>query len=121
MQSTAVGERAIPPVLPGPWVGITARETDVPDEDTAMATGNDEAEPGEHRSDDGPLRSTDQALLAELADPGAPADGDAVEDTPAAARAVDEGSVLPVGGQPAAGHTPEDEALTPRFQEPAAG
>jgi hypothetical protein len=62
--------------------------------DTAMGTGSDAGEPGE-RVDPGDLRPDERALLDELrsADPdeGRPA----VEDTPEAARAARDDTVLP--------------------------
>ena len=72
---------------------MTASDDRLPD--TAMATGNDDGEPGEQLG--GPLDEQEQAMLAGLT---APHDDpvvvhDAVEDSPAYARAVEDDSVVP--------------------------
>ena len=78
----------------------------VPELDSAMATGNDDGEPGD-RSDGPP---------PELVDPGPDA---AVEETPEAVAAVHDDSVLHVGSA-AAAEPAADDPLTPEFREPAA-
>ncbi|NAZ87284.1 hypothetical protein [Kineococcus indalonis] len=74
-----------------------------PELDSAMATGNDEGEPGEP----GP---------APFPDPTDEPEGAAVEETPEAVAAVHDDAPLPAGARDAgdAGADP----LTPRFHEP---
>jgi hypothetical protein len=62
--------------------------------DTAMATGNDEGDPGEQR-DAGPLDAEEQQLLATLEAPDGTPATPAVEDSPAVAAAVDDDAPLP--------------------------
>ncbi len=86
---------------------------DEPVPDTAMASGSEAGEPGEHTRIPGPY---DRELLEHLEreQPESPPVG-AVEDSPAAARAVEDESVLPV-------ETPDDDdgtdPLTPEFRAP---
>ena len=70
-----------------------------PDElpDTAMATGNDEGEPGE-RPDAGPLAEDERRLLETLRKPGEGEAEPALEDSPVVATAVAEDSPLPSTG-----------------------
>lgn len=83
--------------------------------DTAMATGSEDGEPGE-QLDERPLRPDERAVLADFA---GSADGTkAVEDSPAAARAVKDDSVLPVD---AGSRGDEDDPLTPEFRAPPQG
>ena len=81
--------------------------------DTAMATGNDEGEPGERR-DDGPLSPDEQRLLEQLEAPDDAAATPALEDAPATAAAVADDAPLP-----AAGSDPgeQDDGLTPQFTD----
>ena len=74
-----------------------------PELDSAMASGNDEGEPGEP----GP---------APFPDPAGAAEGAAVEETPQAVAAVHDDAPLPAAtaGTPDAGPDP----LTPEFHEP---
>ena len=80
--------------------------------DSAMASGSDAGEPGEHL---GPseLRPDEQRLLAELSrDVGGAVVTDAPEDDVAAVRAAEDEAPLPAeGGAP-------DDGLTPRFSSP---
>ncbi len=80
--------------------------------DTAMASGSDDGEPGEntHRTP----RPGDGDLLRDLEQPASPPMDDAVEDTPAAARAVEDDSVLPVGTRDGDGA----DKLSPEFRAP---
>jgi hypothetical protein len=71
----------------------TERPDPVPD--TAMATGNDEGEPGD-RFRGSPLDPEEEAMLDELRhDSGDPVVTEAEEDSPAMAQAVDNDSVVP--------------------------
>ena len=81
--------------------------------DSAMASGSDAGEPGEHL---GPseLRPDEQRLLAALSRDvgGAPVVTGAPEDDAAAVRAAEDEAPLPAeGGAP-------DDGLTPRFSSP---
>jgi hypothetical protein len=81
--------------------------------DTAMDTGSDAGEPGD-RPDDGPLTGDERALLDQLThDDGAVVVTDAPEDSPAAARAAVDDTVLP---EPAPPGGPDPD--TPQFREP---
>ena len=63
--------------------------------DSAMDTGSDVGEPGD-RPDEGPLTDNERALLDRLVhDERADVVTDAPEDSPAAARAVADDTVLP--------------------------
>jgi hypothetical protein len=81
--------------------------------DSAMASGSDAGEPGEH-GDRRPLRPDERALLEELEEPGGPADGDEGfdEESEAAGRAADDEAPLPARGGP------QDDGLAPRFEAP---
>jgi hypothetical protein len=74
---------------------MTSQHSDPePVPDTAMATGNDDAEPGE-RLRGRPLDPEEQAVLADLrADDGEPAVTEAEEDSPAMTEAVENDSVV---------------------------
>ena len=78
--------------------------------DTAMATGNDEGEPGQ--PDTRPLAEDERELLKQLQestdDPAEPA----VEDAPVGAAAAADDAPLPTG---AAGE--QDDGLTPEFTD----
>jgi hypothetical protein len=78
--------------------------------DTAMATGNDEGEPGQ--PDTRPLAEDERELLKQLQestdDPAEPA----VEDAPEVAAAAADDAPLPTG---AAGE--QDDGLTPEFTD----
>ncbi len=87
----------------------------VPVPDTAMATGSEEGEPGE-QSDAPPLGPDERAILADFAESADVTK--AVEDSPAAARAAKDDSVLPVE---AGSHGNEDDPLTPEFRAPPPG
>jgi hypothetical protein len=82
--------------------------------DTAMATGNDEGEPGGHR-DGGPLTPDERRFLDRLTDPDddAPAQP-AVEDSPEAAAAADDEAPLP---RPAADVGDQGDELAPEFTD----
>jgi hypothetical protein len=81
--------------------------------DTAMATGNDEGEPGEQR-DAIPLSPDEQRLLEELEHPTDAPATPAVEDSPEAAAAVDDDAPMAVGGDGGGG---DDDGLTPKFTD----
>ncbi|MDQ4104529.1 MAG: hypothetical protein M3186_12750 [Actinomycetota bacterium] len=89
----------------------------VPVPDTAMATGSEYGEPGE-RLDERPLRPDEAALLADLTGSGDVTE--AVEDSAAAERAVENDSVLPVdvGSRD---DDDDDDPLTPEFRPPRDG
>ncbi len=79
--------------------------------DSAMATGSDAGEPGEH-GDRRPLRSDEEAVRAALERDAGPAEGDFPEESEAAGRAADDDTPLPAeGGE-------QDDGLTPRFEAP---
>ena len=81
------------------------------DPDSAMATGSDAGEPGEH-GDRRPLRSEEEAVREALEQDAGPAEGDFPEESEAAGRAADDDAPLPAeGGQ-------QDDGLTPRFEAP---
>jgi hypothetical protein len=81
--------------------------------DSAMDTGSDAGEPGE-RPDGGPLTDDERALLDRLAgDDRTPVVTGAPEDSPAAARAAADDTVLP---EPAPPGGPDPD--TPQFREP---
>ena len=93
---------------------MTSADDCTPVPDSAMGTGSDDGEPG-GRLDQGPLRDDERALLERLADGG----GEDVvtaadEDSPAAARAADAGTVLP--GEPVP--TGDAGGDAPRFEAP---
>jgi hypothetical protein len=79
--------------------------------DSAMATGSDAGEPGEH-GDRRPLRSDEEAIRAALEQDAGPAEGEFPEESEAAGRAADDETPLPAegGGQ--------EDGLTPRFEAP---
>ena len=79
--------------------------------DSAMASGSDAGEPGEH-SDRRPLASDEEALLSALEDSSAPAVGDFPEESEAAGHAADDEAPLPAEGGS------QDDGLTPRFTAP---
>ena len=81
--------------------------------DSAMASGSDAGEPGEH-SDRRPLRSEEEAVLSALEDPGPPVAGEFPEESEAAGRAADDDAPLPAEGGS------QDDGLTPRFAAPDA-
>ena len=81
--------------------------------DSAMDTGSDVGEPGD-RPDDGPLTDNERALLDRLThDDSTDVVTDAPEDSPAAARAVADETVLPDEGSEAG-----PDADTPEFRGP---
>jgi hypothetical protein len=82
--------------------------------DTAMATGNDEGEPGEQR-DHIPLTPEEQALLEDLESPDDTPAAPAVEDSPEVATAVDDDAPMAVGGDGDDGDG--DDGLTPEFTD----
>lgn len=81
--------------------------------DTAMATGNDEGEPGERR-DGGPLTADERQLLDQLAAPDDTPATPGVEDTPAAAAAAADDTPLPGAGD---GAGDQGDGLTPQFTD----
>jgi hypothetical protein len=81
------------------------------DPDSAMATGSDAGEPGEH-GDRRPLRSDEEAVREALEQDAGPADGDFPEDSEAAGRAADDETPLPAEGGT------QDDGLTPKFEAP---
>jgi hypothetical protein len=83
--------------------------------DTAMATGNDEGEPGER--DRTPLTPEERALLQELESPDDTPAAPAVEDSPEVAAAVDGDAPLPGAGGAAAQDGAGDDGLTPEFTD----
>jgi hypothetical protein len=82
--------------------------------DTAMATGSDEGEPGEH-PDGGPLTAEEQRLLERLEAPDddTPA-APAVEDAPEFAAAADDDAPLPAAGS---GPGDQGDGLAPEFTD----
>lgn len=85
---------------------------DEPVPDTAMASGSEAGEPGERTRIPRPY---DRELLEDLErEQPESAPVGAVEDSPAAARAVEDDSVLPVETRDDDG----DDALTPEFRAP---
>jgi hypothetical protein len=84
--------------------------SDIPD--TAMATGNDEGEPGQ--PDTRPLAPDERRLLEALEQPvDGPAEP-AVEDSPAVASAAADDSPLPGQGPTPGGN---DDGLDPEFTD----
>jgi hypothetical protein len=81
--------------------------------DSAMASGSDAGEPGEH-GDRRPLRSEEEAVLSALQDPGPPVAGEFPEESEAAGRAADDDAPLPAEGGA------QDDGLSPRFTAPEA-
>ena len=81
--------------------------------DTAMATGNDEGEPGS--PDTRPLAKDERRLLKELRKPGDGTAEPAVEDSPAAAAAAADDAPLPALGPGDAGDQGDD--LAPEFTD----
>jgi len=81
--------------------------------DSAMASGSDAGEPGEH-GDRRPLRSEEEAVLSALQDPGPPVAGEFPEESEAAGRAADDDAPLPAEGGA------QDDRLSPRFTAPEA-
>jgi hypothetical protein len=81
--------------------------------DSAMASGSDAGEPGEH-GDRRPLRSEEEAVLSALEDPGPPVAGEFPEESEAAGRAADDDAPLPAEGGA------QDDGLSPRFTAPDA-
>jgi hypothetical protein len=93
-------------------VGDDGAEQDPAVMESAMDTGSDVGEPGDH-PDEGPLTADERALLARLADDDrADVVTDAPEDSPEAAQAVADDTVL-AGDAPAAG----PDADTPQFRD----
>jgi hypothetical protein len=80
--------------------------------DTAMATGNDEGEPG--RPDTRPLATDERRLLEALTEPAEGEPEPAVEDAPEMASAAADDSPL-AGGSPAA--TGSGDGLEPEFTD----
>ncbi len=80
--------------------------------DTAMATGNDEGEPGQ--PDTRPLGRDERRLLKELRKPGEGPAEPAVEDAPEMASAAADDAPLATGA-PADGG--QDDGLTPQFTD----
>ena len=79
--------------------------------DSAMATGSDAGEPGEH-GDRRPLGSDEEAVLEALERDVGPAEGEFPEESEAAGRAADDETPLPAeGGE-------QDDGLTPEFEAP---
>jgi hypothetical protein len=81
--------------------------------DTAMATGNDEGEPGEQR-DSGPLSADERQLLERLEAPDDTPAQPAVEDSPEVAAAADDDAPLPSAGTDAGD---QGDALAPEFTD----
>jgi hypothetical protein len=81
--------------------------------DTAMATGNDEGEPGERRNGQ-PLSADEQQLLERLETPDDVPAAPAVEDSPEVASAVDDDAPLPTSTP---GADDEGDPLTPEFTD----
>ena len=79
--------------------------------DSAMATGSDAGEPGEH-GDRRPLRADEEAVRRALEQDAGPADGDFPEESEAAGRAADDDAPLPAEGGD------QDDGLTPKFEAP---
>jgi hypothetical protein len=80
---------------------------------TAMATGNDEGVPGEHR-DGGPLTPDERQLLERLEHPDDTPAVPAVEDSPEVAAAADDDAPLP---RPAADVGDQGDDLAPEFTD----
>ena len=79
--------------------------------DSAMATGSDAGEPGEH-GDRRPLRSDEEAVRAALEQDTGQAHGDFPEESEAASRAADDETPLPAeGGE-------QEDGLAPKFEAP---
>jgi hypothetical protein len=94
-------------------VGDDGAEQDPAVMESAMDTGSDVGEPGDH-PDEGPLTADERALLARLADDDrADVVTDAPEDSPEAAQAVADDTVL-AGDAPAASGPDAD---TPQFRD----
>ena len=85
-------------------------DTETPD--TAMATGNDEGEPGD-RPDGGPLTADEQQLLERLEAPDDTPAAPAVEDSPEAAAAAADDAPLPAARD--AGD--QGDGLAPEFTD----
>src|SRR5690349_12093021 len=105
----------------GPGIGPRITDpamTDPTVMESAMDTGSDAGEPGV-RSDDGPLTDDERALLDRLVedanDRSTVVVTDAPEDSPAAAAAVADDTVLP---DPAAGGPADADPDTPEFRAP---
>ena len=81
--------------------------------DTAMATGNDEGEPGDQR-DSGPLSADEQQLLEQLAAPDDAPARPAVEDSPEVAAAAADDAPLPVARTDAGD---QGDELAPEFTD----
>ncbi len=79
--------------------------------DSAMASGSDAGEPGEH-GDRRPLRSEEEAVLSALEDPGPPIAGEFPEESEAAGRAADDDAPLPGEGGD------QGDGLSARFSSP---
>ena len=88
-----------------------SENSEVPD--TAMATGNDEGEPGERR-DTGPLSADEQRLLQQLEAPDDASATPAVEDSPEFAAAADDDAPLPLSAGSGNGG---DDGLNPEFTD----
>jgi hypothetical protein len=79
--------------------------------DSAMASGSDAGEPGEHLGGRD-LEPDEERLLAELARGVEDADTDAPEDSDAALHAAEDEAPLPAEGGA------QDDGLSPRFSSP---
>jgi hypothetical protein len=82
--------------------------------DTAMMSGSDEGEPGEHLAHP-PLDESDEAVLEALLEPGN-STGSAAEDSPQVVAAAEDDAPLPVE-QPVT----SDDPLDAQFREPGEG
>jgi hypothetical protein len=89
-----------------------SERNDIPD--TAMATGNDEGEPGQ--PDTRPLAPDERRLLEALEQPGDEPAEPAVEDSPEVASAAADDSALP-GATGADGGTGQGDGLDPEFTD----
>jgi len=79
--------------------------------DSAMATGSDAGQPGEH-GDRRPLGSDEEAVREALEQDAGSAEGRFPEESEAAGRAADDETPLPAeGGE-------QGDGLTPRFEAP---
>jgi hypothetical protein len=87
-----------------------SENSDIPD--TAMATGNDEGEPG--RPDTRPLAPDERRLLEALEHPADGPAEPAVEDSPEVASAAADDSPLPAGGRT---HGGSADGLDPEFTD----
>jgi hypothetical protein len=79
--------------------------------DSAMASGSDAGEPGEH-GDRRPLRPDERALLDDLGQAEGNDVAEFAEESEAAGHAADDEAPLPAEGGP------QDDGLAPRFTAP---